>query len=115
MNVGDVASAASAIVALVALIISAISLHKANKFGATADRLNRLLIEREQVESVASKRADLSANIIKVARTDRRLKVFNRGKGIARNVRLIDLDLDNSLLLAHELQHKFPIPVLAGC
>jgi len=112
MNVGDVASAASAVFAFVALIVSAISLYKANKFGATADRLNRLLIEREQAETVALKKADLSANIVKVGRTDYRLKVFNRGNNIARNVRLIDLDLDSSLLLADELQRKFPIPVL---
>lgn len=112
MSVGDVASAASAVVAFVALIVSAISLHKANKFGATADRLNRLLIEREQAETVALKKADLSANIVKVGRTNYRLKVFNRGKNIARNVRLIDLDLDSSLLPADELQRKFPIPVL---
>lgn len=104
------ASAASAIVAFVALIVSAISLHKSNKFSATADRLNRLLIEREQADGIASKRADLSAEIIKVGNT--KLKVFNRGKGVARNVRLIDLDEGNSLLIAADIQRKFPVLVM---
>lgn len=106
------ASAASAIVAFVALIVSAISLHKSNKFSATADRLNRLLIEREQADGIASKRADLSANIIKVGKTNYQLKVFNRGKGVARNVRLIDLDQGNSLLIAADIQRKFPVLVM---
>lgn len=112
MTISDIASAASAIFAFVALFVSAISLHKSNKFGETADRLNRLLIEREQAETVASKKADLSANIVQVGRTNYRLKVFNRGKSIARNVRLIDLASDNSLLITDELQRKFPVHVL---
>jgi hypothetical protein len=112
MNTGDIGSIVSAIVALVALIISIVSMHKANKFGATADRLNRLLIEREQADGVASKKADLSANIIKTGKSDYRLKIFNRGKGTARNVRLIDLAGDCSMIMADEFQRKFPLTLL---
>ena len=39
-------------------------------------------------------------------------KVFNRGKGTARKVRLIDLDNDNSVLLADDIRRKFPVPIL---
>lgn len=112
MSLGDLGSIASAIVALVALIVSVFSMHKANQFGATADRLNQMLIEREQAEGIALKKADLSANMVKVGRNDYRLKVFNRGKGTARKVRLIDLSGDNSVLIASDIKRKFPVPIL---
>jgi hypothetical protein len=112
MSVGDIGSIASAIVALVALILSVISMYKTNKFGSTADRLNRMLIEREQVEGIASKKADLSANMIQVGKNDYRLKIFNRGKGTARKVRLIDLAGDSSVLISSDIQLKFPISML---
>lgn len=112
MSIGDIGSVASAVVALVALIVSAISINKANKFGETADRLNRLLIEREQAEELTSKLADVSARISNICKNDYRLKVFNRGKGVAKNVRLIDLSMENSVLIADDIQRKFPIPIL---
>lgn len=112
MTPSDIGSIASAVVALAALIVAVVSLRKTNKFGETTDRLNRLLIERETAESVASKKADLSANMIKVGKNDHRLKVFNRGKGIARNVRLTDINPQNSILIAGEISRKFPVPIL---
>lgn len=112
MNIGDFGSVASAVVAFVALIVSMISIHKTNKFGETTDRLNRLLIEREQAEGITSKQADLSANIIQIGKTNYRLKIFNRGKGVANNVRLLDMDKENTVLIANDIQRKFPVPIL---
>ncbi len=112
MTPSDIGSIASAIVALAALMVAVVSLRKTNKFGETTDRLNRLLIERETAEGVASKKADLSANMIKVGKNDHRLKVFNRGKGVARNVRLIDLNANDSILISSEISRKFPVPIL---
>lgn len=112
MSVGDIGSITSAVIALVALIVSVFSLRKANKFGATAHRLNTMLIEREEAEGVASKKADLSANMIKTGKSDYRLKVFNRGKGTAHNVRLTDLAGASSIIIPDSIQSKFPIPIL---
>jgi hypothetical protein len=113
MTPSDIGTSGSAIVALGALVVSLISLHKTNKFGETTDRLNRILIERETAESVAEKRADISANLYRRANNDYRLKVFNKGKGRAKNVRLIDLDpKDDSLLMGDEISEKFPLPIL---
>ena len=112
MTPSDIGSIASAVVALAALIVAVVSLRKTNKFGETTDRLNRLLIERETTEGAASRKADLSANMIKVGKNDHRLKVFNRGKGVARNVRLTDLDANDSVLMAGEISRKFPVPIL---
>jgi hypothetical protein len=113
MSPNDIGSIGSAIVALGALAVSLVSLHKTNKFGETTDRLNRMLIEREAAESLAEKKADISANLYMRVKNDYRLKVFNKGKGRAQNVRLIDLDpQDDSLLLADEIKQKFPLPIL---
>lgn len=112
MSIGDIGSLASAVVAFVALIFSVISIKKANKFGETADRLNLLLIGREQADGLTSKQADVSARVSNIGKGDYRLKIFNRGKGVAKNVRLIDLDMENSVLIADDIQRKFPIPIL---
>lgn len=112
MTAADFGSLASAFLALLALIVSIISMRKSNKFGKTADRLNLLLINKEQEEGHTAKRADISANLIKVGKSDYRLKVFNRGKGTARNVKLTDLDGENSIIIAGSIEEKFPVPIL---
>lgn len=113
MNAVDLGSIASAVIAMAALIVSIISLRKANRFGETTDRLNRMLIERESADSLAEKKADLSANLYMRGKNDYRLKVFNKGGGRAENVRLVDLDTEeDSLLLRSEIEQKFPLPLL---
>jgi len=113
MSAGDIGTIAGALIALAALIVSLVSLHKTNKFGETTDRLNRVLIERQTAESLAERKADVSANLYQRGKNDYRLKVFNKGKGRAKNVRITDLD-DNgdSLLMADEIREKFPLPIL---
>lgn len=112
MSAGDIGSLGSAIIAFIALLVSVVSMHKTNKFSSTADRLNRILIEKEQAEGLSSKKADISANLVKISKNDYRLKVFNRGKGVARNVQLFDLNSDESMLIASEIERKFPVPIL---
>lgn len=109
-NAGDLISAGAA---LAALVVAVISLRRTNKYSDTADRLNRLLIERERSDSLASSKADLSANLYKSGRNKYNLKVFNRGKGVARNVRLTDLDAGgDTILLSGDINHRFPVPIL---
>lgn len=112
MSIGDLGSVASAVIAFIALIVSIVSLLKANKFSATADRLNRLLIEREEAEGVSSKKADLSASIVNLGANNYRLRIFNRGKSAACNVRLINLDGDNKALKEQDIHRKFPVPII---
>jgi len=50
--------------------------------------------------------------MIKFGKNDYRLKIFNRGKGTALKVRLIDLAGDSSVLIASDIQRKFPVPIL---
>ena len=84
--------------AIIAVMISAWSLfqnHRFNKrqteFEAKHAELSNLLIEKEAGEAEAQKKADISANFVKIGE-HYRLKVFNRGKCSASNVRLEVLD-----------------------
>lgn len=119
MSPGDWGNIASAGAAWLALVLAGVSLYKNHRsdkrqdeLAATTEELNRLLIERETQAGQESKRADLSANLITVGKNNWRLKVFNRGKGTARNVRLIDLQESGSILIRNDIQHKFPLPIL---
>lgn len=106
------------IVALIAVGIavwSAMQTHRFNRrqtaFEETNERLNLVLLEKEAAESEANKRADLSANFYQAGKGKYRLKVFNRGLGVARNVRFECLD-ESCLLIQGDINRKFPVPIL---
>lgn len=119
MSPADWAGIASAGAAWLALVLAAVSLFKSHRsdrrqdeLAATTEKLNRLLIERETQAGHDNKRADVSANLISVGKNQYRLKVFNRGKGAARNVRLFDLQEGRSILDRDDIEQKFPLPIL---
>ncbi|HIF9067569.1 TPA: hypothetical protein ACX6QT_000063 [Photobacterium damselae] len=81
------------------------------EFIETNDRLNKLLLRKEKQEAISAHQADLSANFICVGKNNRKLKVFNKGKATARNVR-IEFPDGNPLLMESDIDQKFPIPIL---
>lgn len=97
--------------ALFASVWTARITHRFNRkqiaFEKTAERLNVLLIEKEAAENQALQRAEIASNIYRVGR-DTRLKVFNRGKAAAHNVRLEELDAAG-LLMRSDIERKFPV------
>ncbi len=66
----------------------------------------RFRIEKEQAESVSSKKADLFREFREDRQSSYRLKIFNRGRGTARNIRMEVLSGDD-LLEHHDLKEKF--------
>lgn len=82
-----------------------------NDFAETAEHLNQLLIRREAADSEQQHTADISANFVKIGKSDYRLKVFNRGASTARSVRL-EMLAGADLVSDSELQQKFPLPML---
>lgn len=106
------------IVALLALGLSAYSMKKTfdfnkrqNKFIETNDKLNKLLLEKESQDALHQRKADISANFIKIGKNNHRLKVFNKGRNTARNIR-IEFPGGNEILINSDIQDKFPIPIL---
>ena len=106
------------IVALLALAISAYSIKKTsdfnkrqNDFIETNNQLNKLLLEKENLEIEYKNKADVSVNFIKTGKNNHRLKVFNKGINTAKNIRMVFPD-GNSIIHNGDLDRKLPIPML---
>jgi Tfp pilus assembly pilus retraction ATPase PilT len=109
---------ASDIISSLALLLSIYSAKKTldfnkrqSKFIETNDKLNELLLEKEQQQNAAQMQADVSANFVKIGRNHHRLKVFNKGKAIATNVR-VEFPNGNNTVYEDDLNEKFPMPTL---
>lgn len=111
IDAGDVVASLALIIAIYSAWTTARFNKRQTSFQQTADRLNQLLVEKESAATVEQKQADVSANFYKAGKNNYRLKVFNRGKGVASNVRLEVLD-DSGLLMANDIARKFPVPVM---
>lgn len=81
-------------IAFLALLISIYSAYKTiefnkrqNEFANTADHLNKLLLRKEQEDAISAISADLNARVVKIGK-GQRLKIYNKGKAPAKNVRL---------------------------
>lgn len=73
-------------------------------------RLNRILVEKEEIEACNAKKADLSARLVKVTNNNWRVKIFNKGKAEARHVRVeFDTEGDNVILMKRDVESKFPM------
>ena len=114
----EIFTAISTIVSVLALVMSAYSMKKTIDFNKrqkdfieTNDKLNKMLLDKEQQENLIQSQADISANFICVGRDNYRMKVFNKGKSSARNVR-IEFPNGNEILLEDELKEKFPMPAI---
>lgn len=108
------------ITAALALLFSVYSFWKTYKLSAKQaelledqKRLNRMLVEKEEADARSAKKAELSANLVKLANNNYRVKVFNRGKAAARNVRIdLTTESDESVLIASDVESKFPMELL---
>lgn len=111
VTISDVAAFAALAVAIWSAIQTGRFNRRQNAFAETAERLNKLLIDKEAAESKAQLKADVGVNFVKIAKSDYRLKVFNRGPGEARNLRLEFLT-GAELMIPSELKQKLPVPAL---
>ena len=106
------------IAAVLALLLSAYATWKTIQFNnrqraliETQEQLNRRLLAKEEAELNREKKADLGATFIKIGSTNYRLRVFNKGKAAATNVR-ISLPDDDSVISRSDVERKFPMEVL---
>jgi len=117
-SIADYAAIGALAVSAISLILSAWSLiqnsrfnRRQNKFDQTAEQLNLLLIDREKEGSTTKLKADMGANFVKTGKNNWKLRVFNKGLGTAKNVRLEIID-ENGLLHSGDIGRKFPIPIM---
>lgn len=75
------------------------------------EKLNNLLLEKENEDSLKEKRADLGATFIKLGSSKYRLKIWNKGSSTARNVK-IEFPEGNDVVIDSEVADKFPMESL---
>ncbi len=108
----------SDLVSVFALMISAYAAWKTLSFQKrqkalieVQERLSSLLVQKEEGQSAAERKADLSASIIKLGNSKYRLKVWNKGKAAAKNVS-ISFPQGNDIVDEREVADKFPLEYL---
>jgi hypothetical protein len=100
-----------------AFLLSVYATCKTDKFNKRQNdmaevqvELNKLLLRKETNEAIGSFKAELGVNFIKLAK-NHKLKVFNKGKGPAKNVR-INFPAGNEIIPESDVESKFPLEVM---
>lgn len=107
----DLAFTASDVIATLALIISGyLALHQ-RSINASQAKVNELLLQQGETEALETKKADLGATCLKLGKGDYRLKIWNKGKATARNVK-IEFPEGNQLVAESDVRRKFPLEAL---
>lgn len=75
------------------------------------EKLNNLLLEKENEGALKEKSADLGASFIKLGSSKYRLKIWNKGSATAKNVR-IEFPEGNDVVIESEVADKFPMESL---
>jgi hypothetical protein len=106
------------ILAGLALLMSGYATWRTTSFNAkqqslieSQDKLNNLLLEKEEGEALSDKKADLGASFIMFGSSKYRLKIWNKGNAAARNVR-IELPEGSDVLIQSDIDEKFPLELL---
>ena len=111
VDVGDVVGALALLLSIYATVKTILFNERQNSLIQSQERLNNLLLEKEANESSNEKRANLGASFIKLGSNKYRLKIWNKGKAVARNVSL-EFPEGNDMVLKSDLDEKFPLELL---
>jgi hypothetical protein len=101
----------SDLMAVAAFALSAFALWRQRKSDVLTRHLNQLLIEKEISETVATTKGELFANFVKTGKSSYQYRIYNRGKGTARNIRFEVLNGED-LFRTGDMDSKFPYPSL---
>ena len=109
--IGTIISAISVLIAFVALLKSFFSDRKTKQLDI---RLKQMELERKEKESEDSKKAFVEVNVIETPRKQaNKLRFYNKGKSIARNIRFtIPTDDVANVIQLHMSNEYLPYPQL---
>lgn len=106
------------VIAGLALVLSGyatwqtVSFNKKQKsLAESQEKLNHLLLEKENQSALKEKSADVGASFIKLGKNSHRLKIYNKGFGTAKNVRL-EFPEGNEVIVSSDIDNKFPMESL---
>ncbi|WP_217271910.1 hypothetical protein [Sphingopyxis sp. BSNA05] len=98
----------SDVIAFLALLIAVYSAWHQRAVNATQQRVNEFLLQQGENEALDARKADLGANFIKLGNNKHRLKIWNKGKATARNIR-IEFPDGNDIVDEGDIRRKFPL------
>jgi len=101
----------SDVIAFLALLIAVYSAWHQRAVNATQQRVNEFLLQQGENEALDARKADLGANFIKLGNNKHRLKIWNKGKATARNIR-IEFPDGNDIVDEGDIRRKFPLEAL---
>lgn len=108
----------SDVAAVLALILSAYAVWTTSKFNKRQlslidiqEQLNKRQLEQGDSQALEARKADVGATLVKLGSSKYRVKIFNRGKAAARQVR-IEFPNGNNIVPEEEITGKFPMEVL---
>jgi hypothetical protein len=85
--------------------------HRQKALIESQEQLNKMLLVQGERDKLQSRRADLGATFVRLGRGNFRLRVFNKGKATAHNVRL-DFPDGCDVVIQSEIDEKFPLEAL---
>ncbi|EEB1000910.1 hypothetical protein C9H35_06755, partial [Salmonella enterica subsp. enterica serovar Infantis] len=117
MTTSDAIALAALVVSIYTIISSEMKSRKSDReqkvIKDEQDRLRKLLLEKETKSAINEMKAELGARLVKIAKNNYRLKIFNRGRVEAKNIEIHFPDNDgNEYLSMHDVEDKFPYEVL---
>ncbi|EIR1474887.1 hypothetical protein [Salmonella enterica] len=117
MTTSDAIALAALVVSIYTIISSEMKSRKSDReqkvIKDEQDRLRKLLLEKETKSAINEMKAELGARLVKIAKNNYRLKIFNRGRVEAKNIEIHFPDNDgNEYLSMHDVDDKFPYEVL---
>ncbi len=111
IDLGDVFAGCALLLSLYATFTTAHFNRRQKSLIESQERLNNLLLQKEQAGSLGEKRAELGASLLKLGSSKYRVKVWNQGKCTARNVQ-IEFPDGNDLVIQQDIDKKFPLEAL---
>jgi hypothetical protein len=108
----------SNVIAFLAFIASGYAIWTTRNFNnrqlaliESQEKLNQRHLKIGETEDVEAQKADVSASLVTLGTRIHRLKIFNRGKATARNVRIVFPD-GYELVPQSEITEKLPLETL---
>jgi hypothetical protein len=108
---GNIIALAAFVFSVLSAIGAGISIWRTRNSRQITDQLNVLMLERAQREASESQQAELGANFISIGSDKTRLRIFNRGKAPAYDVRLEFPD-GYDPVEKNDVDTKFPMAIL---
>lgn len=88
LGISDILTGVAVLIAFVSLIYGFLIDRRQRRYAKNQDELNRLLIRKEKEAIESDEAANVSADIISLGSSKRYVRVFNKGRRQAQNVRM---------------------------